>query len=148
MQHWHDEVRVEAPVEHVWKYAMDPSHLEDWIPRARFSEFSGPLDKVGTTYVKTMNLMGFELKSTNEVVEVEPLRLYHEHSDMGPTDMYFRLEPVGDATKFIAESDYEMPGKLPGFIKDLMSKGWMERNMDRMFEDFKSLAEAKVATPA
>ena len=148
MQHMRDEVRIEAPVEHVWKFALDPSHLEDWVPRATFSEFSGPLDKVGTTYVQSMKLMGFEMKSTCEVIEVEPQRLYHERSDMGPTDIYMRFEPDGDATRFIMESDYEMPGKLPGFIKDLMSKGFMERNVRQMLADLKALAEAKVPAHA
>jgi uncharacterized protein YndB with AHSA1/START domain len=148
MQHWHEEIRIEAPVEHVWEYAIDPSHFEDWMPRAKFSDFSGPLDEVGTTYVQSMRLMGFEMKQNVEVVEVEPLRLYHEHSDTGPMDTYFRLEPDGDATKFIAESDFEMPGVLPGFIKDLMTKGWMERQGRQMLADFKALAEANVPTKA
>ena len=148
MQHMRLDVRVEAPVEHVWEFYCDTSNWPDFMPRPGFSEFSGPVDEVGTTYVQTMKLMGFEMKSTNEVVEVEPQRLYHEHSDMGPTDMYFRLEPDGDATKFIAESDYEMPGKLPGFIKDLMSKGWMERQGHQMLADFKALAEANVPAKA
>jgi hypothetical protein len=46
------------------------------------------------------------------------------------------------------ESDYEMPGKLPGFIKDMVSKGWMERQEQQMLADFKALAEAKVPAHA
>ncbi len=41
-----------------------------------------------------------------------------------------------------------MPGKVPGFIKDLISKGWMERSSRQMLEDFKALAEAKVPAQA
>ena len=41
-----------------------------------------------------------------------------------------------------------MPGKVPGFIKDLISKGWMERNRARCSSDFKALAEAKVPAHA
>jgi hypothetical protein len=33
---------------------------------------------------------------------------------------------------------------MPGFIKDLMAKGWMERNMRQVLADFKAIAEAKV----
>src|SRR3990172_9442808 len=74
----------------VWAFYCDTSHWEDWMPRAKCSDFSGPVDKVGTTYVETMRLMGFEMKSTSTVVEVEPLRLYHEHTDMGPMDTFMR----------------------------------------------------------
>ena len=67
---------------------------------------------------------------------MEPQRLVRVHSDYGPMDSSFRFEPDGEATRFVVDSDYEMPGKLPGFVKDFMSAGWMERNMRRMFEDF------------
>ena len=144
MQHMHQEIRIEAPVEHVWEFYCDTSNWTDFYPRAEFSEFSGPVDEVGTTYVQTMKLMGFEMSQTIEIVEVEPLRLIHEHSDTGPMDNTIRVEPDGDATNVVFESDFEMPGKLPGFIKDLMGKGWMERNMHNILADFKALTEAKV----
>jgi uncharacterized membrane protein len=148
MNHLHEEIRIEAPVEHVWAFYCDTSHWEDWMPRAKFSEFSGPEDKVGTTYVGTMRLMGSEMKTTYKVVEVEPLRLIHEHSDMGPMDNFMRFERDGEATRLVIDSDWEMPGHLPGFIKDLVSKGWVDRNTRQMLADFKALAEAKVPAHA
>jgi uncharacterized membrane protein len=148
MKHWHDEVRIEAPVEHVWEFYCDTSHWEDWMPRAKYSDFSGPVDKAGTTYVASMRLLGFEMKSTQKVVEVEPLRLIHEHNDYGPMDTHMRFERDGEATRVVVDSDYEMPGKIPGFIKDIMTKGWMERNGRQMLADFKALAEAKVPAHA
>jgi carbon monoxide dehydrogenase subunit G len=142
MQHMHAETRVEAPVEHVWKFYCDPSHWKDFMPRGEYSDFSGPVDEVGTTYVQTMRFMGFEMKQTMETVEVEPLRLIHEHTDTGPMDNHFRFEPDGDATRVVIDSDYDWPGKVPGFVKDMMSKGWLERNARNMLADFKALAEA------
>ena len=144
MQHMREEVRIEAPVEHVWKFYCDTSNWTDFLPRGTFSEVSGPVDKVGTTYVQSMKLMGFEMSQTIEVVEVEPLRYIHEHSDTGPMENHIRLEPDGAATNIVFESDWEMPGKIPGFIKDLVSKGWAERNFRNSMADFKSLVEAKV----
>ena len=148
MNHMHQEFRIEAPVEHVWAFYCDTSHWQDWMPRAKSSDFSGPVDKVGTTYVQTMRLMGHEMKSTSTVVEVEPLRLIHEHTDEGPMESYLRFERDGEATRLAFDSDWEMPGKLPGFIKDLVNKGWAERNMRQAFADFKALAEAKVPVTA
>ena len=36
------------------------------------------------------------------------------------------------------------PGKVPGFVKDLVSKGWVERNFRHAMADFKALVEAEV----
>jgi ligand-binding SRPBCC domain-containing protein len=144
MKHFHHEVRIEAPVEHVWAFFGDTTHWEDWMPRRKTTDISGPLDQVGTTYVTSTKLMGVEQKWTTEIVEVEPPRLVRMHSDYGPMDNTFRFEPDGEATNLVFDSDYEMPGKMPDFLKDLMFTGWMERNLHRMFEDFKALAEARV----
>ena len=148
MHHLHEEVRIEAPVEHVWALFGDVTHWEDWMPRRKTSDVSGPLDQVGTTFVQSTKLMGFEMKWTTEIVEVEPLCLVHLHSDWGPNDSRFRFEPDGQATRLVCDQDYDMPGKLPGFIKDLMTKGWTERQMRQMLADFKALAEAKVPAHA
>ena len=148
MQHMHREMRIEAPVEHVWAYFGDVDHWQDWMPRRKTTDVSGPLDQVGTTYVQSMKLMGFEQKWTTEITEVQPPRLIRMHSDTGPMDNTFRFDADGEATNLVLDSDYEWPGSMPDFLMDLMAKGWMERNMHRMFEDFKALAEAKVPTPA
>ena len=141
MLHFHDEIRIEAPVEHVWACFSDTSRWEEWMP-ARFSDFSGPLDEVGTTYRQSVRVMGFEQRSTCTVVGFEPLRLYHEHMEPGPMENWFRCEPDEDATRFVYEADYELPAKLPGLVKRAVASGWIERNHRRMLADFKALAEA------
>jgi carbon monoxide dehydrogenase subunit G len=149
MDHIEIETRVEAPVEHVWAFLCDKSRWQDWIPRQETSDFSGPYDQVGTTYLSTMKMMGFEWKSTNTVVEVDPLKLIREHTDdNGSMDTCFRLEPEGDATRVIVESDYEMPGHIPGALKRLMTKSFFERQSRHMLGDFKAMAEASVPVPA
>ena len=148
MNHLHDEVRIEAPVEHVWAFYCDTSHWQDWMPRVGHLEVNGQLDKVGTTYVATMRLMGFETRTTYKIVEVEPLRLIHEHSDTGPMDNSMRFEPDDEATRVVIDSDWEMPGHWPGFIKNLVTKSMVERNTRQMLADFKALAEATVPAHA
>jgi uncharacterized membrane protein len=148
MAHIREEILVEAPVEHVWAYFCDASRWPEWTPRVEVSDLSGPLDQVGTTIVQTMRLMGYERKSTESVVEVEPLRLIHSHIDDGPMEMFYRFVPEGDATRVIFESEYEMPGHLPGFIKNLVNKSWVERQTRHMLQDFKALAEVTVPVPA
>ncbi len=112
MEHFEDSIHVDAPIEHVWSFYMDTSHWSDWMPRAHLSDFSGPLDEVGTTYVGSMKIMGHEMKSTYTVVEVVPQRLYHERSDWGPGDNYIRFEPEDGGTRLTMEADNAMPAHL------------------------------------
>ena len=146
MPHIRMETHIEAPVEHVWESWCDGSNWDELQPRAKHTDFSGPLDRVGTTYVERMRFMGYEMKMTFEIVEVEPLRLIHERSEW--QENHFRFEPDGDATNFIVDTDVEMPGKMPGFIKDMLSKGMGERTMRNVLADFKALAEAKAPAKA
>ena len=148
MKHFQDAIRIEAPVEHVWAFLCDTSRWHDWMPRQETSDWTGPYDHVGTTYVSKFKMMGFAMNQTNTVLEVEPLKLIHEHTDDGPMDTFLRLEPEGDATRVIVESDYEMPGHIPGVIQSLMTKNWIERNTRQMLGDFKALAEVTVPVPA
>ena len=148
MDHYRDEIRIEAPVEHVWAFLCDTSRWHDWMPRVEASDISGPYDRVGTTYVAKQKMMGFELKTTQTVVEVEPLKLIREHTDQGPMDSFYRFERDGDATRMVVESDYELPAHIPGFLKNLLTKNWIDRNMRHMLEEFKALAELKVPVPA
>jgi ligand-binding SRPBCC domain-containing protein len=141
MMHFYDEIRIEAPAEHVWALFSDTSRWEEWMP-ARFAEFSGPVDEVGTTYVQFTRVLGFEQRSTVTIVEFEPLRLYHDHMEPGPMDNYFRCEPDGEATRFVFEADYELPARLPGFVVRALNTGWIERNHRKMLAEFKALAEA------
>jgi len=148
MDHMREEIRIEAPVDHVWAYLCDTSRWHDWMPRGEFSDFSGPYDQVGTTYAWKMKMTGFEMKGTSTVLEVEPLKLIHEHNDDGTQDNVFRFEPEGDVTRLIMETDYEMPGHIPAVLKNLMTKSFFERQARHMLGDFKALAEAAVAVPA
>jgi uncharacterized protein YndB with AHSA1/START domain len=146
MNHIHMETRIEAPVEHVWAFLCDPSHMDDWSVGKW--DFSGPSDQVGTTLVQTSRMMGFEGKTTWTVVEVEPTRVLHLRSDPDPGDLFFRMEPEGDATHLTVETDYEMPGHIPGFLKNLMNKSFVERQMRHQMENLKAFAEATVPARA
>ena len=152
MRHFRGEISIEAPVEHVWAVYCDTTQWEEIQPGTRFSDFSGSVDEVGTTYVQTNRFLGIEIKTTITVVEVEPLQLYHEHGDQGPFDTYFRFQHDGEATRVVVDMDHEVPGRLPRFVKDLMQDlvigGRVEREMREVLANFKALAEARAPVQA
>ena len=78
---------------------------------------------------------------------MEPQRLLHHRSDKG-FDIFFRLKPDGDATHLIVDCDYRLPGHLPAVVKDLLSRGLVERTMRETGERFRALAGATVPAPA
>jgi hypothetical protein len=41
-----------------------------------------------------------------------------------------------------------MPGHIPGFVKNLMTKSFVERQMRRGMEDIKAFSEATVSVTA
>jgi hypothetical protein len=73
MEHCGSDIRIEAPIEHVWAFYCDTSHWPDWMPGGTLSDISGPYDQVGTTYHAIARLLGHEMKVTYKVIEVEPL---------------------------------------------------------------------------
>lgn len=148
MLHYHQEIRIEAPVETVWAVLCDASRWKEWATRSEFSDFTGPVDEVGTTYSDTTRLLGFTFRMVNEVVEVEALRLYHEHTDTGPVDTVIRLEPDGDATRLVLECDAGVAGilgKLPGFMKYPIAQRVGERNWRQYMAGLKAVSESNVA---
>ena len=58
MNHLHREIRIEAPLEHVWTFLCDTLRWHDWDPRSEYSDFSGPVDRVSTTNAETGQIMG------------------------------------------------------------------------------------------
>ena len=149
MIHFRHEIRIEAPVEGVWAVLCDASRWKEWAPRSEFSDFSGPVDEVGTTYSDTTRLFGIPFRMVTEVVEVEPLRLYHEHTDTGPVDTVIHLQPDGDTTRLVLESDADVAGilgKLPSFLKYPIARRVGEWNWRQYMAGLKALSESNVPT--
>jgi pimeloyl-ACP methyl ester carboxylesterase len=140
-------LRIEAPVEHVWAFLCDTSRWHDWDSRSAYSDFSGPVDQAGTTFVETSRIMGRGITAHHTVVEVEPERLLRHRSDKG-FDVSFLLEPDGAATRLTIDVAYQLPGPLPGFAADFLGRGFVEPTGRRAAAAFKALAEATAPVPA
>jgi len=150
MNRIHQQVRIAAPVEHVWELACQVERQPEWNPYMDVGGFSGPVDKIGTTFDSTLKLLGQQTKSKGTVVEVEPLRLLHLHGvadNGGPSDWIYRFQPDGDGTLCSLDIDYEMQGVIAGVVDRLVFHGALDRATRHMAENFASVAEMKVPLP-
>jgi uncharacterized membrane protein len=146
----HQEVLVEAPIEHVYELAMDIGRQPDWNPYMEVTNVSGPLSTVGTTFDSTFHLLGQTVKSKGTVVESEPQRLLRlqGEGESGTSDFIYRFEPIGETTRCTLDVEYEISGAMAPILDRLVYHGALERATRHMAENFKALAEAKVAQPA
>jgi len=150
MGHIHHEVRIAAPIEHVFALACQLERQPEWDPYMELRNVSGPIDKVGSTWDSTLKVLGHEFKSKGTVVEAEPRRLIHVHGvaeNGGTSDWFYRFEPAGDGTLGSLDIDYEVPGVVAGVIDRLVYHGALDRATRHMSENFAALAEIKVPQP-
>lgn len=150
MRHVHQEVRVDAPVEHVFELACAWERQPEWNPYMKIENVSGPIDTVGTTFDTTMSLVGQKIRSHGEIVEVEPLRLLRIHGvpeTGGTSDWTYRFEPDGGATRCSLDIDYEASGLVQGVMDVLVYHGALDRAARHMAENFAAIASVKAPQP-
>jgi coenzyme Q-binding protein COQ10 len=143
---------IEAPIEDVFELFIDAKRWPEWMAGStEVKEITGPPDLVGTRIRDVSTFMGRQMESWTEVVEVERPHLYRFTSESGAMKGTgtFRLTPAGQGTDVHVENEYDLPAGFLGEIADrLFIEKAMERQMRHSAENFKALAEAKVAVPA
>lgn len=143
---------IEAPIEDVFELFIDVKRWPEFMPGgSEVKEVTGPLDTVGTSVRTAMHFLGRKMESWDEVVEVERPRLlkFISRGAGMESEAWYRMTPAGEGTDVEMEVDYELPAGFLGHIADrLFLEKAMERQMRHTAENFKALAEAKVAVPA
>jgi uncharacterized protein YndB with AHSA1/START domain len=147
MSHVKLDILVEAPVEDVVAVFRD---TERWSEiktlggmQHEMSNFTGPLDQVGSTFDVKGHIAGIPYKRTNTVAQVEPNLILIRGS--GNDDMYYRFEPEGSGTRVSIE--YEM-SSFDKALDKVVLRGAMERGGQEFLEKMKAWAEAKVPVTA
>lgn len=151
MGHVHHVQRIEVPIEHVFELATKVERIGEWNPYMETRNFSGPIDKVGTTFDSTLKILGRRSDATGTVVEAERPRIIHIKATTltgEKSDWIYRWEPAGAGTLCTIDVEYELPGGLVGSLVDrLLVERAFERSVAHMAENFAMLAEATVPQP-
>jgi uncharacterized protein YndB with AHSA1/START domain len=147
MRHVHAEIRVDAPVGHVFDLACNPERQPEWNPYLRLEDVNGPIDHVGTSFASTLSLAGQHVHSLGVITEVVPNRLIRIHgaaTSGGTSEWVYRFVPEGEATQCSLDIEYEAPGVIHGVLDALVYHGALERAARHIAENFAAVAEATV----
>jgi uncharacterized protein YndB with AHSA1/START domain len=138
MAHYAISTRVAAPPERVFALWTNLARMGEWVGGVTgVTDISGPIDRVGTTYVVHFGPM----KSPTEILEVDtPRRFVTKFGNFilrGRSSATF--EPDGDGTRITQE--FETVGRISAISSWLFSRGSYEGSFRGELEKFARLAE-------
>ncbi len=140
------DLTIRAPIERVFSIVADPSLLPRWRPAvAEVAEVSGPMDRVGTTFVTRYR--GRLPDSRGTVVACDPPRSQVlEGRGAAAYRAALTLAPHEEGTALTFELDARMPGGLLGRALERAFVGRkVARETDADFQRLKALAETPAA---
>lgn len=150
----HRELRIGAPAEHVFELARDIEWLPGWNAYMEVRSVSGPLDRVGTTFGTTLNMLGLQFRGRGSVVAAEPRRLVHIRVDCteygGTSAWIYRFDPVGGATRCSVDIACKESGTLV-ILEHVFGRpavhAALERIAQHLLESLAALAVRRVSEP-
>ena len=140
MAHYTLSTHVAAPPERVFALWTDLERMGEWVGGVTgVSDVSGPVDRVGTTYVVHFGPM----KSPTEVLAVEAPRRFATRFGnwilRGRSSAMF--EPDGDGTRVTRE--FETVGWISAVSAWVFSRGSYEGSFRGELETFARIAESE-----
>ena len=138
MAHYTLSTHVAAPPERVFALWTDLERMGEWVGGVTgVSDFSGPIDDPGTTYVVHFGPM----KSPTEILEVDPPRRFATRFGnwllRGRASATF--EPDGDGTRVTQE--FETVGWISALSSWVFSRGSYEGSFRGELEKFALIVE-------
>jgi carbon monoxide dehydrogenase subunit G len=135
-------IEIARAPEDVFAYLTDTANVTEWQSGVHEAELVGGGEpRAGARIAESRHLFGRELRTTLEIAEYEPPRLFALRALDGPVAFTVRheLEPDGDGTRLtvVAEAD---TGLLPGFAAGLMARR-AEKQFRKDFERLRDLLE-------
>jgi Polyketide cyclase / dehydrase and lipid transport len=142
MAHYTISTLAAAPVEDVFDLWIDVQRMGEWVGGVTgVSEMSGPIDRLGTTYVVHFG----PVKSPTEVIDVERPRRFATRFGSwvlrGTSSATF--EPDDDGTRITQE--FQTVGRISAISSWIFSRGSYEGSFRGELEKFARLAEREAA---
>ena len=138
MAHYTFSIHVDASPEHVFALWTDLQRMGEWVSGVTsVTDISGPVDRVGTTYVVHFG----PVKSHTQVLEADPPRRFATRFGSwvlrGRSSATF--EPDGGGTR--VTQDFETVGRISAISSWLFSRGSYEGSFRGELEKFGRIVE-------
>jgi uncharacterized protein YndB with AHSA1/START domain len=139
-------IHIHAPPEAVWKVAMDPQRLGEWVTiHRRLNDSSGGAPRRGYEMDQTLCLRGVNFHVHWELVDVDEPHHAAWHG-RGPArsraETEYRLTAAGDGTRFDYRNEFKAPlGPLGAVASRALVGGLPLREADVTLRRLKELVE-------
>jgi len=133
---------INAPPSKVFGFMSDPKHLpEVWPSMVDVKNVHTKADGAHD-YDWTYKMAGVRFHGHAETVEVKRDELRVVHNEKGiPSTFRWAFEPRDKGTEFIAEVEYEIPGKMLSHLAAPFVRRINEREAQMMLENTKEALE-------
>jgi uncharacterized membrane protein len=139
------EAEIARPAEVVWEYMENAEHNPDWLSNMRSARWTtGPPIAVGSRYDQLARFLGKDVRTSFEVIALEPGRSITISSLPGssfPIRITRELEPLGSQRTRVRET---AEGDSSGFYRltEPLIRPIVRRNIVRAYGRLKQLLEA------
>ena len=144
-----ERFEVQAPVERVWKYLIDPARVVECLPGAELVEMTDEHNFVGAIKVKVgplaMSYKG-KAKFTEVNEETHQVRMVGDAREVGGSGstkvtMLSTVAPLanGGGSEVVVNAEVELVGKIVQF-----GRGMIEEVSRQMFRQFSTCVRAKL----
>jgi uncharacterized membrane protein len=134
-------VVIDKPLAEVYAYVAGGEHSTEWQGSVISVVNEGPPNTVGSRFVETRKFMGQDMKTTLEIVAVEPNAKWVSKVVKGPVpyEVTVTFEASGSGTKMTTKVE----GEPTGFFKiaEGMVAGQLEKSLAEDGQRLKKLLE-------
>jgi carbon monoxide dehydrogenase subunit G len=127
---------IACPPDVVFSFVSDPRNLPKWQPAVSEVTLHGDEVAVGSRFEESRQFVGKRFRSTVEVTELEPDRVFAVHVTNGPVPITVRhvFEPDGDGTRLTLAAEAQLTGlkRLGGTVMVKAAERDAEQNLARL----------------
>ena len=136
-------ITINAPVEKVYEYLMDPANLPEIWPSMVEVKNVKNTGGAGSTFNWVYKMAGRTFEGATEIVEAAPCERVVSRSTGGiPNTFDWKYETENGGTKLSVQVEYTVPIPLLGKLAEAFVVKQNEHEMETLFANLKARMEA------